>query len=286
MAGGADNWGTLGEPLTDAPSGRLLRLARTRIATLRHAFYEAGAVVPRHRHSCASLVYGVGGPCYETRPQLTADSPGVVKRRQTFHPPGYEHSVGFGAPCHVLAFEFDCADFPIGGGLAWPDRSTVLPAILYNPVWRALLRVSDDQPGAAVEEALAALVTNAARFLARPGPEWLRDVIEHIHGNWQNIQSVNWLARRFGKSPQYLCRAFKAHLGVTIGQYSLLLRLDHARGLLWGTGRSISEIAAETGFADQSHLTRTLARHSARTPGRMRWKASYLKLGIRVPDIT
>ena len=281
----AQDWGTLGPPSLDAPSARMVRRAATEVATLRHAFYESGASVPGHRHACASLVYGVGGPCRETRPQTGGDALGVVKRRLTFHPPGYDHSVRFGGPCHVVAIEFDGADFPIGAGSPWPSRSTVLPATLYNHVWSAMLRIADDQPDEAVAAALTNLIAGAASFISRRKPGWLLDVIEHIHGHWQNIQSVNSLAAEFGVSPQHLCRAFKALLGVTIGQYSLLLRLDYARGLLWGTGRSISRIAAETGFSDQSHLTRSLTRHSARTPSRMRWKASFAKQGIAVPDI-
>lgn len=281
----ADDWGTLGRPSPDAPSGRLVRSAGGGVATLRHAFYESGAAVPAHRHAHASLVYGVGGPCHETRPQQGGTDPGIVKRRLTFHPPGYEHSVRFGGPCHVVAIEFDGADFPLAAGAAWPPRSTVLPATLYNHVWSAMLRIADGQPEESIGHALASLIEDAAAFIARRKPEWLLDVIEHIHGNWQNIQSVNSLAADFGVSPQHLCRAFKALLGVTIGQYGLLLRLDYARGLLWGTGRSISQIAAETGFSDQSHLTRTLNRHSARTPARMRWKDSVAKQGIAVPDI-
>jgi AraC-like DNA-binding protein len=285
MSDRAENWGTLGQPSGNASSGRLVRLAQTETASLRHAFYESGASVAHHRHGCASLVYGVGGPCHEIRPQVGGEDRGVVKRRLTFHPPGYEHSVSFGGPCHVVAIEFDGADFPIAPARAWPSRSTVLPATLYNHVWRAMLRIADDQPEAAIAEALTGLIESAAWFIARRKPEWLLDVIEHIHGNWQNIQSVNALAADFGVSPQHLCRAFKGLLGVTIGQYSLVLRLDYARGLLWGTGHSISQIAAETGFADQSHLTRTLTRHSARTPSRMRWKAAVAKQGIAVSDI-
>jgi AraC-like DNA-binding protein len=280
-----DNWGTLGRPLAEAPPARLVREVEAGAATLRHAFYEAGASVPRHRHGCASLVYGVGGPCHEADPRLAEAGPGVVKRRLTFHPPGYEHSVRFGGPCHVVAVEFRGADFPLGAGLAWPSRSTVLPATLYNHVWHALLRIEDNRPAEAVADALEALIGGAARFVARRHPEWLLDVVEHIHGHWQDIQSVNALAGEFGVTPQHLCRAFKAHLGVTIGQYSLLLRLDYARGLLWGTGSSISRIAAETGFSDQSHLTRTLARHSERTPARLRWRASRAKQGIVMSEI-
>ncbi|HYD36730.1 MAG TPA: AraC family transcriptional regulator [Allosphingosinicella sp.] len=285
MSSEAEPWGTLGPPSPDAPPGRLVRQTRTGVAAFRHAFYESGAVVPAHRHGCASLVYGVGGPCHETRPPGGGGGPGIVKRRLTFHPRGYEHSVRFGGPCHVVAIEFEVAAFPVGAGKCWPSRSTVLPATLYNHVWSAMLRVADDRPAEAVAEALTGLIGGAAGFVARRKPGWLLDVIEHIHGNWQNIQSVNALASDFGVSPQHLCRAFKALLGVTIGQYSLLLRLDYARGLLWGTGHSISQIAAETGFSDQSHLTRTLARHSERTPSRMRWKSAVAKQGIAVSDI-
>jgi AraC family transcriptional regulator len=281
----AQNWGTLGQPAIEPGTGRLLRQIEAGSAALRHAFYETGVVVPHHRHACASLVYGVGGPCNERGRQLPHESPGVVKRRLTFHPPGYEHSVRFAGPCHVVAIEFDVADFSLAGTFSWPNRSTVLPATLYNHVWRAMLRIDDGQPILAVEEALSDLIRGAARFVARRKPDWLLDVIEHIHGTWQDIQSVNSIAADFGVSPQHLCRAFKALLGVTIGQYSLLLRLDHARGLLWGTGKSISEIAAETGFSDQSHLTRTLTRHSSRTPARMRWRAAYMKQGVAVPEI-
>ncbi|HEX8224165.1 MAG TPA: AraC family transcriptional regulator [Allosphingosinicella sp.] len=285
MSDDLEAWGTLGRPSPDSPPGRLVRFAGTGAATLRHAFYETGAVVPAHRHARASLVYGVGGPCHEVRPRPDGDPPGVVKRRLTFHPPGYEHSVRFGGPCHVVAVEFDGADFPIAAGSAWPPRSTVLPATLYSHVWSAMLRIADGQPEESIHDALAGLIGDSAAFIARRKPGWLLDVIEHIHGNWQNIQSVNSLAADFSVSPQHLCRAFKALLGVTIGQYGLLLRLDYARGLLWGTGHPICRIAAETGFSDQSHLTRTLARHSSRTPARMRWKASAAKQGLAVPDI-
>jgi AraC-like DNA-binding protein len=152
----------------------------------------------------------------------------------------------------MVSVEFDRADFPIGAGAVWPSRRTALPATVYNHLWSAMLRIADDQPDESVGLALADLIGDSAAFIARRKPEWLLDVIDHIHDNWQNIESVNSLAAHFAVSPQHLCRAFKALVGVTIGEYRLLVRLDYARGLLWGTGRSIRQIAAETGFADRS----------------------------------
>ena len=69
---------------------------------------------------------------------------------------------------------------------------------------------------------------------------------------------------------------FRKTVGITLQQYGLLVRLDHARGMLWSTDLPIAEIAAETGFADQSHLTRALSAHSAWSPLRLRWLAPCL----------
>jgi AraC-like DNA-binding protein len=80
----------------------------------------------------------------------------------------------------------------------------------------------------------------------------------------------NAACAELGFSPQYLCRAFKRAVGLTLKQYSQALRLDYARALLWGSGRSISEIATITGFADQSHLTRVLRQRSGQTPVKLR----------------
>jgi AraC family transcriptional regulator len=91
-----------------------------------------------------------------------------------------------------------------------------------------------------------------------------------LHENWHRPPSARELAAQLGFSPQYLCRSFKQWMGLTLTQYNQAIRLDYARGLLWGSGTDLSEIASMTGFTDQSHLTRVLRRHSGRTPGALR----------------
>lgn len=110
-------------------------------------------------------------------------------------------------------------------------------------------------------------------------------VIDHLHKHWREVQSAHSIAQRFGISPQHLCRAFKQKLGVTMGQYSLALRIDYARGLLWGSDLPICEVAAETGFFDQAHLTRVLGLRSDRTPARLRWAAPRARMMEKVPAI-
>lgn len=267
-------WGTLGEPAANAAAARLAHLVETPAATLRHGFYQTDCFVPRHRHDCDTLVYGVGGPCVDF-----AGSGQVNKRRLTFHPRGYEHALRYQGPTHVLSIEIPHCARP------WTGESTPLPATLYNHIWHALLAIAEGQPIESITDALEALLEASRRFITGDRPQWLLDVVDHIHGNWREVQSVAAIAERFGVSRQHLCRAFKQHLGVTIGQYSLALRIDHARGLLWATGMPICEVAAETGFADQAHLTRVLGDHSAKTPARLRWKAPCLQLREPLPAI-
>lgn len=269
-------WRTLGAP-AEAASARLLHVVRTPVATLRHAFYHDGDVVPPHRHDRASLVYGVGGPCLES-----SDSLSVIRRRLTFLPRGFEHGLEYQGPTHVLAIEID----PGWLSAAHPGLATLpalpLPGTLYDGIWRVLLDVVAGEPTGRVAESLASLLDAAAHFADQIPSKAVMALIDDIHLHWQSVPSARELSLKHGLSAQHICRIFKRFTGVTLQQYALLLRLDYARGLLWGTTMPLAAVAAETGFADQSHLTRVLAAHSDRTPLRLRWSAPCVErpLGI------
>ena len=54
------------------------------------------------------------------------------------------------------------------------------------------------------------------------------------------------------------------------GRYLTTIRLNAVRKLLETTDKLVSEIAAETGFFDQSHLTKIFKRERGITPGEYR----------------
>lgn len=62
-----------------------------------------------------------------------------------------------------------------------------------------------------------------------------------------------------------LNRQFRQLYGTSPYNYLIMRRLDRARGLL-AAGTDLAEIAAATGFADQSHFTRQFKRAYGRTP--------------------
>ncbi|WP_298240327.1 AraC family transcriptional regulator [uncultured Bradyrhizobium sp.] len=82
-------------------------------------------------------------------------------------------------------------------------------------------------------------------------------------------RSVAELAQACGLSAGQFSRAFKRTLGTSPHQWLVEQRIDRARYLLRGK-KSISEIALECGFADQSHLSRVFLRKVGLTPGEWR----------------
>ncbi len=82
-------------------------------------------------------------------------------------------------------------------------------------------------------------------------------------------ETVSQAAETAGMTREGFSRRFRKLHGVPPHTFWLLEKLNDARRLL-RTGESIASVAAETGFADQSHLGRCFRRAFGVTPGRYR----------------
>ena len=77
---------------------------------------------------------------------------------------------------------------------------------------------------------------------------------------------VGDLARQLGVSRRKLERRFAAELAMTPAEAGRRMRLAQVRALLGRGGKSVTDIAAETGFADVSHLIRVFRAAEGVTP--------------------
>jgi AraC family transcriptional regulator len=75
--------------------------------------------------------------------------------------------------------------------------------------------------------------------------------------------SLDDLANLAGLSPFHFVAMFKRSTGLAPHQYLLAQRIERARALLAESRVPIADVAARTGFADQSHLMRVFRRHTA-----------------------
>ena len=113
---------------------------------------------------------------------------------------------------------------------------------------------------------VAELVAAASNEPEKTGPS-VRAVMrmqECLEEEGLNVD-LDTLARAAGVNRFQALRAFKRHFGLPPHAYQLRLRVSHARALLL-QGVSASEVAAQCGFADQSHLIRHFKAIAGVTP--------------------
>ncbi|MFT7865672.1 MULTISPECIES: helix-turn-helix domain-containing protein [Amycolatopsis] len=78
------------------------------------------------------------------------------------------------------------------------------------------------------------------------------------------------LAELLEVSPYRLSRAFPREVGVSLTRYRNRIRVGRALDRLEAGEEELARLAAELGFADQAHLTRTVREHTGATPAALR----------------
>lgn len=125
-----------------------------------------------------------------------------------------------------------------------------------------------------VESAVLNLVGVVVRRAERPRPEtsWLRQVTDYLNDTYARNTPLAELATLAGVHPVCLARQFRKLHRCTVGEYVRALRLERALADLTRSQKPIADIAAEHGFADQSHLTRQVRLATGLTP--RKWRAN------------
>ncbi len=82
--------------------------------------------------------------------------------------------------------------------------------------------------------------------------------------------TLDLLARACELSNRHFTRAFRQSTGMAAHQWLQYRRMEKAKQLLEKSSGSLSTIALDCGFADQSHFTRTFSRVVGVTPGTWR----------------
>jgi AraC family transcriptional regulator len=93
----------------------------------------------------------------------------------------------------------------------------------------------------------------------RLGLKALRKIRDYVHANLAEPIEVSDLASLAGRSPFHFTRIFARSIGVTPHRYVVHLRLQAAIDRI-RNGMSLAQVAADTGFSDQSHLSRWIRR--------------------------
>ena len=94
----------------------------------------------------------------------------------------------------------------------------------------------------------------------------LERVIDYIKSNLTQDLSILDLATLTGMSESHFSRSFKRSVRIAPYQYLMQQRVERAKQLLKQQAISISDIALDCGFANQTHLTKVFRQMTGMTP--------------------
>jgi AraC family transcriptional regulator len=124
-----------------------------------------------------------------------------------------------------------------------------------------------------IESLLSELLTSAENVpeqRSNDRPAWLNRVIDKITAEYAERLTLNDLGGEAGVHPVHLSRVFRKWKGQGIGEYVHRLRIRAACEKMLRPDIALADIGLATGFADQSHFTRSFRRVTGMSPARFR----------------
>lgn len=184
-------------------------------------------------------------------------------------PPGEPHT---GAPARCDSWVYRCFYLSPDAAAAFAGRDGPLDLTrdtgeFFLKVWQAhrLFELGESLAAQSrLADALAGLTSRGAESsVGRPGLERAR---EYLRANLDRNIAIARLAQEAGLSPAHFTRTFRRTYGLPPHAFQRQLRIQLAQRLI-AEGRSLADVAAAVGFADQSHLTRAFRATLGWTPG-------------------
>ncbi|HUA82932.1 MAG TPA: AraC family transcriptional regulator [Bryobacteraceae bacterium] len=255
--------------------GEILRARRIANFRLVAVSYAPNQVLPRHSHEHAYVSVALRGAYLE---QLGRSSWECAAGGTIFHNAGECHQNRFfktGAGLLVLEidgpFLIDLAD----RGIATDRQSASNSSYCMHLAARLNRVLSESDPVSALcAEGLSMELLSEAlrpfRKRRRGSPDWLSRVREILRDRYRENVSLTELAGEVQVHPVHLARTFRERYQCCVGDFVRQLRVDAACRELLRSDAPIAEIAACTGFTDQSHLSRILKRYAGVSPGEFR----------------
>ncbi len=239
------------------------------------AWYPRACALPAHAHARDVVTFTLAGSGEQRFGGKTEDCPPLSL---TVLPAGVMHSNRMATACRCFIIELpEAASDPLERGGAILDRPRVVEGAVVLGIGLRLhreFRRPDGPSLLAVDELVLELAQLLApgrsRVASAEGAPWLLRARERLRTEFHRPFRMMDLAVELGVHPVYFTRAFRRRFGCTPADYVRQVRMEEAHRLLAHTPTRLSDVAAATGFADQSQFTKQFHRRIGMSPGRYR----------------
>lgn len=234
-------------------------------AFVRRTIDRSSAQVPEHSHDWPLLSLFVIG-AYSNQTDLGEKlicGPSAVfyaagaAHRNTAGPQGFEQ----------IEIEFDPAwlrgvNLPEGPVSRWIGGQ-------HGAAARSLARLCNEKVGEKLLLSSLSQFFEASRFASPERcPDWLNETTQRLGNN--PSQKISALARSARLHPSWLGTAYKRATGEGLTSAAARFRVERAARLLRESDLPFAQVAADSGFCDQSHMIRTFHRILGRRPSAIR----------------
>jgi AraC family transcriptional regulator len=253
--------------MSSIPSPKPFEL-RGRVATLDDLTLEA-VFIPslfefrRHGHEELHFCFIVDGSFEELYKGKWKDCRAGSARRS---PSGTEHTIKFGqegARCLlILARPEAMTDSRVGNDLVFSDLSHGTSQTA-RTTFDLVTSTASSKPLDAeclAWELIAQLGRKPKKDVRGPAPPWLHRAREQLREEYRSSLTLASVAKGAGVSREHLARTFRFHFGMSPSSFVQSVRLHDACQQITETEIPLAEVAAQCGYADQSHMCRWVSR--------------------------
>jgi AraC family transcriptional regulator len=223
-----------------------------------------------HEHTWSYFLMPYAGGYRESKDGVTIDyEPFSI----AFHPAGFVHSDEVLAPERFFAIELQ-TEWQMRSGHLYDPSAWRFELQHGEAVWLAIGLLQRFLAGELddvfeVDAIVAEMLGIALRLVDRDRPQraWVNDVKRLLREEYANKVSLEEIAARIGIHPASLSRGFRLDEGITISEYLSRVRIQQACRQMSDRSVTLAQLAANCGFADQSHLTRVFKSITGSPPG-------------------
>ena len=118
------------------------------------------------------------------------------------------------------------------------------------------LLINDDLTNSSIKILLLSMLEEIQKSSNRKTPDWIINLHELLNDCWSEQPSLENLAAAVKVHPVTISKHFTRYFSCTLGEYLRKVKVNKSISLIKNSKLSLTEIALQCGFADQSHFTR------------------------------
>lgn len=116
------------------------------------------------------------------------------------------------------------------------------------------LHVQDENTSATIHLIMLELISNSKMGSGLVPPEWVKNLSNLLNDRWDEQITLNELSAIIGVHPVTISKYFRKYFQSTYGEYMRKLKVNKSIPLIKHNNSSLTEIAFQCGFTDQSHF--------------------------------